>query len=101
MHGVRKWVCGKIFVCMRLSHTIFKLEKELNINTPNQTGASAPVLYSSEYLAMAVPKGARSPIWKLVIIDPSNKDYAICKVNDCNLKIGCGGKKGISFAPQI
>ena len=46
---------------------------------------------------MSVPKGARSPIWKLVVIDPSNHDYAICMVNGCNLPISRGGKKGAKF----
>ena len=46
---------------------------------------------------MFVPKGARSPIWKLVVIDPSNQENAICKVNGCNLKISRGGAKGAKF----
>ena len=48
-----------------------------------------------------IPKGATAPCWKLAIIDPSNPDYALCKVPECpNSRLSRGGGKGAKYSTQ-
>ena len=56
---------------------------------------------TSKNIYTPIPKGATAPCWKLAVIDPSNQDYALCKVAKCpDPKISRGGRKGAKYSTQ-
>ena len=56
---------------------------------------------TSKNIYTPIPKGATAPCWKLAVIDPSNQDYALCKVVKCpDPKISRGGGKGAKYITQ-
>ena len=54
---------------------------------------------SSKKIYTPIPKGATAPCWKLAVIDPSNQDYALCKVPECTTpRFSRGGGKGSKYS---
>ena len=56
---------------------------------------------SSKKIYTPIPKGATAPCWKLAVIDPSDQDYALCKVPGCTTpRFSRGGGKGSKYSTQ-
>ena len=103
--GVKVWMIwhGTTPISNSLSDSVLTSSHFRHLNILQWPPTSSPMpMVNQKKTYTPIPKGATAPCWKLAIIDPSNPDYALCKVPECPYsRFSRGGGKGAKYSTQM